>query len=561
MSITNIGQILQYKIDITADTTLSDYTSAVKVLDGGGFNIATGITLTVDIPFTAESSPVFTGNGSVVFKSGSVREVYPEWFGENSIPGTTDMSTALQKATNTGQPVKLTGTYFMSTGVTYTGKVVWRGNGNAKILCDSTVITVSSGSYSEIDNIYLENVTAPYIITRTPPTWSAVMTAVQSNGPGYQPTVNDTDCWSSFSSAIQNQNVGPNIVFQEDASYITVSNITGRFVSIMMYDTQYSTVRDCTIRAGKGINGGIGFWNVNHQVGQFNKAIHNHISYASFNGIVFARNYDGVVDCNTIEYCGESGIKTYQNTIGGIDYRCYRMLITNNYTRYAYYDGFDFSVDYPHTATVDNRSTFIGNQAFGCRLTGFYGDGQNNVFKDNWARSCGKSGIKLDYAYSDVSGNYVYGCNTSDATSGEHQIVVVGDYNAIHGNFIKRATATQGYNYYISGNSIFGMNYEVGSTNSYLGPTVTRRTDDDYLKATAGVVTTHSGDLSAISKTGLYFNNNASDRPDGNWYFVLHFYLDPSTSKQIAFSYATNSIRTRYKNNGIWGGWATITVT
>jgi hypothetical protein len=89
---------------------------------------------------------------------------------------------------------------FKVSGVTYTGKVVWLGQGSySQILSDSNVLTVTSGTSSSIDNLTLLNITAPWIITRNPANWTSppFATLQQSNGLGYQPTVNDADIWSA----------------------------------------------------------------------------------------------------------------------------------------------------------------------------------------------------------------------------------------------------------------------------------------------------------------------------------------------------------------------------
>ncbi len=56
--------------------------------------------LTINGSFDHGSSKCFdwTGTGSVSFGAGAVKEVYPEWWGENTTPGTTEMTTAIQSA-------------------------------------------------------------------------------------------------------------------------------------------------------------------------------------------------------------------------------------------------------------------------------------------------------------------------------------------------------------------------------------------------------------------------------------------------------------------------------
>jgi hypothetical protein len=62
----------------------------------GAFN------LTINGPMSGPNSQRFddSGAGSVSFGLGSVKEVYPEWWGNNTTPGTTDMNAEIQSAIN-----------------------------------------------------------------------------------------------------------------------------------------------------------------------------------------------------------------------------------------------------------------------------------------------------------------------------------------------------------------------------------------------------------------------------------------------------------------------------
>jgi hypothetical protein len=76
--------------------------------------------LTVNGPLMAGLFQIFdcSGTGIVTFGSGAVKEFYPQWWGENTTPGTTDMSTAFHAAivAAAGKPVRLIpDTYLLST--------------------------------------------------------------------------------------------------------------------------------------------------------------------------------------------------------------------------------------------------------------------------------------------------------------------------------------------------------------------------------------------------------------------------------------------------------------
>lgn len=371
--------------------------------------------------------------------------------------GTVDDSAAIQAATNTGKAVYFPDGIYKAKGIAYAGKVVWVGSGNAKIISDESVLQVTGGSDSLIDNLRLENITPPWIITRDPASWGATVTATQSNALGYQPTVNDKDIWSSLTTAQQNQNIGPTIRFVGDAENITVSRITGRFVSIMLYDTTNSIVRDCNFRAGKNSLGGIVFWNIDGQAGYNNRAISNFVTHPSFSGIIFARNSEGLIQGNTVEFAGESGIKTYQNDIGSISARCYKMKILDNSAKYCYYDGFDLSADYPHTGTTSTSHQIIGNKASNIRNVGFYADGMSNQVVGNVTQSTGLSGLYLTYSNSQIDSNLIVDCNTRGAVTGHHQISIVGESNRVTNNLVRQVNPA-GYGIYCPGNNYVANN-------------------------------------------------------------------------------------------------------
>jgi hypothetical protein len=379
--------------------------------------------------------------------------------------GVADSSAAVQAATNTGNAVYFPQGTYRVTGITRTGKTIWFSEGDAKILSDSVVLTVTSGDGSIVDNIELENITAPWIIYRNPANWSTPPVLSQSNGNGYQPTINDVDIWSSLTSAQQNQDVGPQIIFSGNATKIQVSRIKGRFVTILVRDATFSVVRDCNFRGGKSFAGSINFWNIDAQSGSFNSAINNKVTYASFNGINFARNFNGLIEGNQIELVGESGIKTYQNTISGIDYRCYRMTVVDNQTQFCYYDGLDLSSDSPATGTSDSRHLISNNDTFGNHGVGFYADGQYNVFVNNRARKTQKDGIRVWFNTSTISNNFVYECNlNSDASI--HQFTVDGADNLIAGNKVIRTVAV-GNCIYATGANFCANNQSTGGPNFF----------------------------------------------------------------------------------------------
>jgi hypothetical protein len=84
---------------LTTSETIPDNIT-LKVERGAVIAIATGVTLTINGFFDAGITQAFScaGTGKVLFGDSSVIEVNPLWWKENTIPGTTDMVTAIQAA-------------------------------------------------------------------------------------------------------------------------------------------------------------------------------------------------------------------------------------------------------------------------------------------------------------------------------------------------------------------------------------------------------------------------------------------------------------------------------
>ncbi|MDB6046113.1 MAG: hypothetical protein JWM63_4664 [Gammaproteobacteria bacterium] len=355
--------------------------------------------------------------------------------------GTTDDSVAWQAAVNVGIARIAKGfTFRILTGAARTGRILVYGEGqSSKLLCDSAVLTVTSGTDSTVDNFSMENLTAPWIITRTAAAWGADIsgTLQRSNSvAGYQPTVNDTDIWPSLSAAQQNQQIGPSIVFKGNASGIEVSCIYGRFVILNIQDAVRSTVRDCVIRGGKGVWGGIIFDNGTNgnQAGGYNKAVNNDVQYASFSGIAFLNNHDGQARGNICCLNGESGIKTVQ----GEGRRCFRMQISDNHCHQNYYDGVDGCASYPPDDTPATYHNILGNCCHGNGGDGVNTDGRYNQIVGNHLYFNNRFGIWNLGSLQTITANFCID-NNQARNPGFHEII--GGHsptypNAVVGNCI-----------------------------------------------------------------------------------------------------------------------------
>jgi len=377
--------------------------------------------------------------------------------------GSADDSVGFQRAVNTGLVRLLRGTsYKILTPATRTGPIIILGEGpTSKLLCDATVLTVMSGTGSFVDNFWMENLTAPYIVTRNPNNWAAALTPAQSNGLGYQPTTNDPEyaTWVAGQPLVGTQNIGPTITFTAAASDISVSRIYGRFVRINIFDAINSTIRDCDYQGGKGNYSAVLFDNCtnNIQQGQNNQAINNRIGYASQCGITFFNNVDFIMRANTCYNCGQSGVQTAQS--GGIAFTASVGGATSG-TLNAPWGGptgtwqFGFSDGSARSGPLTNGSTAIswtGALAAGSILNaavwGALGSPASNADP-----RCGRGSISDNRTYN----NYYDGVDcistfgiTNDATQSQHQIQgnytfrnrlnginTDGQYNSIVGNHI-----------------------------------------------------------------------------------------------------------------------------
>lgn len=82
----------------TSETVPSNF--RLQIEEGAILSIATGVTLTINGYVDSGPRHIFTctGTGAVSFGEGSVERVYPEWWGNNTTPGTTDMTAEIQAA-------------------------------------------------------------------------------------------------------------------------------------------------------------------------------------------------------------------------------------------------------------------------------------------------------------------------------------------------------------------------------------------------------------------------------------------------------------------------------
>ena len=123
--------LAQTKYHFTTTYDASAYKNVTFQFDTGAvLDVATGVTVTLPSPDNVESADnqqlfVLTGSGVVKFNTAGT--VYPDWWTENSTPGTTDMQTAMTNAEASfvaGGMIKLLGqTYHIADDVTINSDV------------------------------------------------------------------------------------------------------------------------------------------------------------------------------------------------------------------------------------------------------------------------------------------------------------------------------------------------------------------------------------------------------------------------------------------------------
>jgi hypothetical protein len=114
-------------------------TCKIKVEKGGSIDQST-FALAINGPFECGNYPVFTGTGVVSFGTTSVKEVFPEWWGANTTPGTTDMTAEIQDAVDSlsaGDLFFHNETYLISSPIIPESSVNFKGVGTIK-LADSS---------------------------------------------------------------------------------------------------------------------------------------------------------------------------------------------------------------------------------------------------------------------------------------------------------------------------------------------------------------------------------------------------------------------------------------
>lgn len=137
-------------------------TNPIYVAPGGSIEALSG-TVTISAPFTAGLYECLGGAGSFVFSSGTIQEVYPEWWGAVA-DGVTDCLSACQKtaasiATIGGTLTLTSGTYLLSDSWNITSSNTYlQIKPGATLRCDSVTADGHTVAFIGTEGNQLENV-------------------------------------------------------------------------------------------------------------------------------------------------------------------------------------------------------------------------------------------------------------------------------------------------------------------------------------------------------------------------------------------------------------------
>lgn len=287
----------------------------------------------------------------------------------------------------------------------------------AKFIGDGSFVWTSLGSGSVIKSPHMHTKTTPYTVYRfdengnwvTNP--AQVLASVQQRlDKGYKPNVNDLDIWDNLPDNVKNQVAGATLRIM-NGDNIIVEEPQATFGGYLF--TLCNRILVKKPRNFIAWESGITFENHHTTAwGTGNWVTGGEIKYGSGSAVLFIRNdggtdHDGGVR-DLISYrVGESGVKTYQNEIGGRSARNYRMVFDNITTIQCYYDGIDVNADtgspaeriddytlaqYPwfHLPTQHIIRNIITRDCMGI---GAWWDGQKNIIDNVVTYEAHKEGV------------------------------------------------------------------------------------------------------------------------------------------------------------------------
>ncbi|EAO0894844.1 phage tail protein [Salmonella enterica] len=338
----------------------------------------------------------------------------------------------------------------------------------AKFIGDGFLIWEGLGPGTVVNQPHVQTKTTPYTVYRfddngnwvTEP--SAVLASVdQRMDKGYKPSVNDFDIWDKLPENIKNQTAGA-ILRVMNGSNIIINSPEATFGGYVFTSCNRILVK--SPRNFIAWESGITFENHHTSAwGYGNWVVGGEIKYGSGSAVMFIRNdggndHDGGVRDFISYRVGESGVKTYQNEIGGRSARNYRLVFDNITTIQSYYDGIDINADTGSPVERVDDYTLAEYPWFqlptkhiirniitkDCMGIGAWWDGQNNTIDNIVTYEAHKEGIFERGTNNDIANITVVGANKD--LNNLNQIVCEGA-SRMRGVLI-HAYTTEGYAVY-----------------------------------------------------------------------------------------------------------------
>ncbi len=295
----------------------------------------------------------------------------------------------------------------------------------AKFIGDGALIFTNMGSGSIIEKPFMESATTPWVIKPwtddnqwiTDPA-AVVATLKQSKTDGYQPTVNDYAKFPGIESLLppeaKDQNISSVLEIRE-CTGVEVHRASGLMACFLFRGCHFCKMVDADNPSG-GKDGVITFENLSGDWGKGNYVIGGRTSYGSVSSAQFLRNNggferDGGVIGFTSYRAGESGVKTWQGTVGSTTSRNYNLQFRDSVVLYPVWGGFDLGADTDMNPEADRPGDYPVSQypvhmlplnhlidnllVRGCLGVGFGMDGQGLYVSNITVEDCAGSGAYL----------------------------------------------------------------------------------------------------------------------------------------------------------------------
>lgn len=295
----------------------------------------------------------------------------------------------------------------------------------AKFIGDGNLVFTQLGRGSVVVGAYMESVTTPWVIKPwtddnqwiTDPA-AIVATLKQSKTDGYQPTVNDYAKFPGIESLLppeaKDQNISSVLEIRE-CTGVEVHRASGLMACFLFRGCHFCKMVDADNPSG-GKDGVITFENLSGDWGKGNYVIGGRTSYGSVSSAQFLRNNggferDGGVIGFTSYRAGESGVKTWQGTVGSTTSRNYNLQFRDSVVLYPVWGGFDLGADTDMNPEADRPGDYPVSQypvhmlplnhlidnllVRGCLGVGFGMDGQGLYVSNITVEDCAGSGAYL----------------------------------------------------------------------------------------------------------------------------------------------------------------------